>query len=288
MDTVRRSSDLIAEHTRAHVRNELRSERWQSPLRGVIVTHNGPLSEDELEGAHLLNAPPGAALAGLSALRHDGFEGFRAEQTQLVIPKSSRKPRAIDGVQLHWSRFVGEDDIHPGRTPRRTRPERSVIDAASWTEHDRRARAIVIAAVQQGLTNSSRLRDAVARRGRCHRRALIIESILDAWGGVQSLPERDFAEICLELGWRVSRQVAVRGKDGRYFLDVRIDSVGLAVEIHGIPHMAVERWNQDLFRANEVVIAGERLLIFSSYAVRHEREVIKDQLRRMAASARAA
>jgi hypothetical protein len=35
-------------------------------------------------------------------------------------------------------------------------------------------------------------------------------------------------------------------------------------------------------RANEVVISGERLLIFSSYAIRREQRAVADQLLRMA------
>lgn len=76
----------------------------------------------------------------------------------------------------------------------------------------------------------------------------------------------------------------MRGPDGRYFLDVRWDQWRLAVEIHGIPHLSVTRWDADLVRANEVVIARNNLLIFSSYAIRHAPDVVADQLVRMARS----
>ena len=80
----------------------------------------------------------------------------------------------------------------------------------------------------------------------------------------------------------------VRGTSGRYYLDVHIPEIGLSIEIHGIPHLAVSRWDADLRRANEIVIAGERLLIFSSYATRRERRAVLDQLERMRASLRPA
>jgi hypothetical protein len=43
----------------------------------------------------------------------------------------------------------------------------------------------------------------------------------------------------------------------------------------------VTQWDSDLDRANEIVIGGPRLLIFSSYAVRHEQPRVGDQLMRM-------
>lgn len=90
------------------------------------------------------------------------------------------------------------------------------------------------------------------------------------------------------MGWSAapepppSRQRAVKGPYGRYHLDASWDALGMSAEIHGIPHHAVERWSADLFRANEVVISGERLLIFSSYAVRREQRTVAGQLVRMA------
>lgn len=126
------------------------------------------------------------------------------------------------------------------------------------------------------------LREALTRRGTCRHRALIVQSVLDAHGGIQSLPERDMRSIFAELGWRATHQRAVRGQNQRYHLDAYVPDLGLGIEVHGIPHQAVQRWSDDLVRANEIVIAGERLMIFSSYAIRHERAVVIDQLRRFA------
>ena len=104
----------------------------------------------------------------------------------------------------------------------------------------RQARAIVIAAVQQRLTSTQNLREAVTRRGKCRHRALIVQSVLDAHGGIQSLPERDMASIFAELGWRAVHQRRVQGKDGRYYLDVYVPELNLGIEVHGIPHLAVQ------------------------------------------------
>lgn len=129
----------------------------------------------------------------------------------------------------------------------------------------------MLAGVQQKLVSPSQLREALSRRGPCRHRALIIESILDAAGGIQPLPERDVDRIRRQCGLPPpARQAPVRRPDGRYYLDREWLEYGAAVEIHGIPHLAVRHWEQDLARANEIVIQGARLLVFSSYAVRHE------------------
>ena len=91
---------------------------------------------------------------------------------------------------------------------------------------------------------------------------------------MQSLPERDFAEL-----WRtlrlppLSHQRKVKREDGSYFLDAHCEALGFGVEIHGGPHSAVAHWDADLNRANEIVARGERLLFFTSYATRHTRSV---------------
>lgn len=263
------------------VRARLTSGRWQRPAHGVIVTHNGPLTETQQDWVALLACGPGSALAGLTALAVDGFTGFPEPVRHVVQPEGSRRP-CLDGVQPHWSRELSTADVHPLREPRRTRPARSLVDAASWQSHERRARAIVLAGVQQRLVVTRSLRDALSRRGPCRHRALIVESILDAAGGIQSLPEHDFEMIRRRFQLpEPSRQSVRRRRDGKYYLDVEWKAFGAACEIHGIPHLRVLQWDSDLDRANEITIAGPRLLIFSSYAVRRQGDRVGDQLIRL-------
>ncbi|MET0820136.1 MAG: hypothetical protein ABWY58_04165 [Aeromicrobium sp.] len=282
MDDVMRMSEAIERFGLGRVRNHVDRGRWQKPCRGVVVLHNGPLTPAHETAVALASTVRGAAVGGLTALAADGFDGFTAAAPQIVLPSGARPP-SLDGLEVHWSTQLDERDVHPLAEPRRTRPARSLVDAASWTENERFARAVVIAGVQQGLTNTTHLREALGRRGPCRHRGLIIESILDAAGGIQSLPERDFEEVRAYAGLpRPTRQRAVQGPDRRFYLDVSWDDLGMSAEVHGLHHHAVERWSADLVRANEVVIKGERLLIFSSYTVRREQRAVADQLVRMA------
>lgn len=283
LPTVLTTAQACARFGRGHVRQQLTTKRWQRPVRGVVVRHNGPLDTADEHLVALLSCSPGAALAGLTALQYDGLTGFESDDIDIVLPEGARR---LDrsGVTYHWSTMLSDADVHPLRTPRRTRPHRCVVDAASWSpwRAERRVRAIVLAGVQQGLVRPRDLRKALSRRGPCRHRALIVESILDARGGIQSIPEFDFEMIRRRHGLpEPVRQSIRRRKDGKFYLDAEWPDYDTACEIHGIPHIRVTQWESDLARANEIVIAGPRLLVFSSYAVRRQQARVADQLLRM-------
>lgn len=285
MRTVTTYAEAVATVGRSHLRRMMRQGVWQRPAADVYVMHNGPLRPGERLEVARLACGRGAVLGGLTALELDGFEGPASPHPVVVMPIGARRPRH-DDVTPHWSSKLGLEDVHPGREPRRTRPARSLIDAASWAGSDIAARRIIISGIQQGLSTTRSIREAMTRRGTCRRRALIIESVLDAAGGIQSLPERDFTVIVAQFDLpRPSRQQAVRGADGRYYLDADWTDYAVSAEIHGIPHLDVPRWDDDLRRGNEIVIGGRRVVVFSSFGVRHHASQVGDQLRRLLLSA---
>ncbi|NRQ50302.1 hypothetical protein [Aeromicrobium stalagmiti] len=285
--TVMRTASAIEIHGRGRVRQAVASGRWQRPQRGVVVDHNGPLTRDETDLVRLHFCAPGSALAGLSALRLDGLDGFTTEHTDIVLPEGARRPQPdVPGLVPHWSTELTDLDVHPLRAPRRTRPARSAVDAAAWASTERHAVAIVLAAFQQRLVNADAMHGAVSRRGPIRRRALIRESVLDAVGGVHSLPERDFTEICRRHRLPLpTHQRPVRSPTGRYYLDAAWQQWDVAAEVHGLPHIEVKQWSADVLRANEVVISGPRLVVFTSYAIRHQQTLVADQLDRLLRSA---
>jgi Protein of unknown function (DUF559) len=130
---------------------------------------------------------------------------------------------------------------------------------------------LVLAVVQQRLTTPHRLAAALEGRGHRRRSTLIRETIADAAGGVESLPERDFGRLLANAGLpQPSRQLPVRTTGGRFRLDAFFESAGVGVEIDGAHHRDSQQSDYDLGRQNELVTAGTRLLRFSSYQVRHE------------------
>ncbi|NED96146.1 hypothetical protein G1H11_12585 [Phytoactinopolyspora alkaliphila] len=265
--------DIPPEYVRHAVR-EVRARRWRRIRRDVFVLHNGPLTEDQRRWAALKAAPPGSALSGLTAASIDGLKGFIDETVHITMPCGSRRLN-IDGVTEHFSRFLSSSDVHPLRSPTRTRLPRSLLDAASWADTERFARAVILAGVQQAIVSPSQLRDALPSRGPCLRHELITETIDDAEGGIASVPEQEFAGIVRRIGApEPTRQHVLRHRDGRYYLDADWEAYELSVEVDGRGHMVHTQWEQDLERANEIIINNRRLLRFTSYSVRHRPEIV--------------
>lgn len=88
------TAQAVGLHGRGHLRAQLVARRWQRPTRGVIVLHNGPLTDMQLARTALLCCPAGSALAGLSALTIDGLEGFEARtgRRQVALPEGATRP----------------------------------------------------------------------------------------------------------------------------------------------------------------------------------------------------
>jgi hypothetical protein len=279
--TLRRAHRLW---TPAYVSAQVDAGRWQRPVRRVIVMHNGPLTPLQHRWVAVLSGPPGTVLGGLTAATDDGLEGFEPPEISIVIPNSARMPSPPSGVRVLRSIELTARDVHPICVPPRTRMARSLVDAASDKASPRqRSRAVLLAGCQQGLTTPSALFDALSRRGPCRNRALIKETLADAAGGVESLPELEFDRLSIRAGLPTpTRQRVIRHPSGRYYLDRYWREFDLCVEVHGVPHMAVSQWDADLDRQNEIVIAGPRLLVFSSFAVRHLGAKVVGQLARFA------
>ncbi|NEE03941.1 hypothetical protein [Phytoactinopolyspora halotolerans] len=270
-DGVVRLGDIAHIMTRAQVRHAVRSGRWQSPQRGVYVAHNGELTRNQELLVCLRASPPGSALAGLTAAELDGLQGFETPEVYVVVPIGARPP-VRDGLVVKKSRTLNPADVHPVRQPRRTRLPRSLIDGASWTSSEVRARAVILAGVQQRLVRPDDLRDALSRRIRCRHRALISESIDDAEGGIASVPERDFRQICRAFDLpEPERQAIVRRADGRFYLDAYWKQYEVGAEVHGFQHMEILNWDADLDRQAELSARGDRILPFTSYSVRHRK-----------------
>lgn len=274
---------LTAEDRRTAGRN-LRSRRWQRVTRDVVVTHNGPLTDEQRLCAYVLACPPQAALSGLTSATLDGLRGFDEPQVHITIPCGTRGPR-LPKLSLHYSRFLGTPDVHPLRAPRRTRLARSLLDAAAWAPNDDRARAVLLAGVQQQLVTAELLTAALPRRGPCLRHALIVETIQDASGGVASVPEHQFrALIAAHNLPSPTRQSVLRRPNGRYFLDADWEEYSVSAEVDGGPHMDILQWDADLDRANEISINSRTIFRFTSFAVRHKQTRVASTLLRALAA----
>lgn len=265
----------------AGFRWQLESGRWQRPCYGIVVTHSGRLSSDELLWVAVLGAGKGAALAGLTAAQLHGLTGFDDRRIHVIIP-APRVARAQlpGGVVIHRSRSFTPSDVHPARRPPRTRMARSIVDAASWMRTENRTRALLAAAVQQRLIRAEDLAAELARRKGIHRQALIRAALADITDGAQALSELDFSRLTRRYGLpEPSRQALRRDSAGRVrWLDACWEEARIVAEIDGLWHMEPAAWWADMRRDNDLTIGGYLVLRFPSFAVRDHPDVVASQI----------
>jgi very-short-patch-repair endonuclease len=112
---------------------------------------------------------------------------------------------------------------------------------------------------------------AVERQPRARRRALVVSVARFAAGGAHSLPEIEFVRLCRrarlpEPTCQVSR-VDAAGR--RRYLDAYFEEYGVHVEVDGEQHLDARAWWVDLKRQNDLWVAGDRVLRFPAWVVRH-------------------
>ncbi|WP_246278184.1 DUF559 domain-containing protein [Phytohabitans rumicis] len=230
----------------------------------------------------------GAVLAGLAAAAESGLRGFRAEPIDLLVPEgrttaSARRhlPPGMPGVRVHRTRSLPQEHLQVGR-PMRTSTPRSLVDAAGWARGDNEARSIIAAGCQQRIVTPQEIITVVQQLPRARRRALVVETAQYAHGGATALSEIDFVKLCRRHRLPPpDLQEPRKDASGRTrYLDAYWRAWKLHVEVDGAHHMQVRYWEADMSRQNEVWIAGDRILRFSAWQVRHRPKEVADQLRR--------
>jgi very-short-patch-repair endonuclease len=294
-DGVLRVKSAMKYLTRDALRWRVSSGRWQLPCRGIVVAQSGPLNEIQVLRIAALWAGHGAALAGLTAATLDGLRGFADgvsadRPIHVLIPAFCpvRRERPWLPVVVHYSRLLGEGDIHPLRQPPRTRIARSVVDAAAWMATDRGAQAVLAAGVQQRLVRVEDLAAVVTRNQRLPRRGLISNTLEDIAGGAQALSELDFTRLLrrhrLPEPDRQAQRLDSTGR--RRWLDAAWEAARLIVEVDGIHHLDAAQYWADMDRDNDFTLSGYRVLRFPAFAVRYNPGLIARQIRDALAAAR--
>jgi very-short-patch-repair endonuclease len=281
------SAQAVALIGRGRVRGKLAAKQWRRVCRGVLVTHNGPLTYGQTLWIAVLAAGPGALLAGLSAARESGLRFGGSGPIHILVPSrhgyadlGRRLPLDLPGVVVHRSGVLPDDHVQVGRPIRTTLP-RSLLDAAQWARTDDAARAMVAAAFQQRPISLPEIQSVAGRMPRAKRRSLVLETAHDAAGGAHALSEIDLVRLCRRF--RLPRpDLRERRKDaaGRNrYVDAYWRRWRLQVEVDGAHHVDVRHWEADMRRQNEVWVAGDRILRFSAWTVRHRPAEVAAQIR---------
>jgi hypothetical protein len=265
------------------IRHRLTTGQWRHAHRAVYVTHAGPITDDQRRWIASLGVGGGRPtfLAGLSALAVLGMRGYPSQRIHVIVPARRRDSDPPPGVVVHRTRSLPREDRHPAGCPPCTMPARSLVDAAQWARSDEDAVAIIAAGFQQRLVGVPDLAPVLARMPRLRRRRVIAAAVRDAAAGAESISEIDFARLCRRGGLpEPSRQVVRRDRDGRTrYRDAYFDEWRVHVEVDGGQHMEVRAWYADMRQQNEIVIAGERLLRFPAWMIRHRPEEVLAQIR---------
>lgn len=285
------AADLAAEHDgvvhrlalaqhgidRFGIRNEVAAGRWFKAGRHTVAIGSPDLGEEAQWWRAVWESGSGARLDGATALQAVGMTGFRSPLIEVTVPHDSRSHR-VERVRLHRLR---EPAAVVGAGIRRVAPEVATVHAAQWAVTDRQAALLLCLPIQQRLTTVTRLQLVWRTVRRSPRRQFLDEVIADVTDGAHSLGELDFAGMARRAGLpRPTRQAVRDGPDGRVYLDVSWDDVGLVVEIDGGHHALALNPIDDALRQNERVTAGERVIRIPVIGLRLAPERFMQQVRR--------
>jgi hypothetical protein len=204
---------------------------WRLVLPGVYALQTGlPSQEQRLVDAQLV-ACEVSWLAGTTAAALHGLKSCSlALPIRLLVPRPHRS-RRVAWVDIGATSLLGEPVVERGPLRLGCLP-RSVVDAAAQVPEERRARALMIEAVQRRLVRLDDLEhwvDARGRRGSVRLRRLLAEAAAGAW----SVPESDLLTL-IRTSSRLPEPMAnpiLTGTRGEPLTspDVWFDDVGMAV-----------------------------------------------------------
>jgi hypothetical protein len=284
---VRRHQLESAGMTNGQIDRMLTARRWQSDADGlVVVLHNGPLTTEQQESVAVLAGGRLCGLAARTAAARAGLRRWPAVKIEVLVPRGTTYPRVrLADVKVHESRRFSAEDLHVSAWPPRVRVERALVDAAVWSTRPRPACGVLAAGVQQRLTSADRLQDELERAGQVRFRRLLRSALVDIGGGAQAVSEIDFGRFCRRNGLPTPiRQAVRRDRNGRRrYIDATLVGPSgrtVRVEIDGALHLLVETYWDDMYRDNEVSIAGERQIRLPSYVMYADDPDALDQLRR--------
>lgn len=256
------------------VKAEVLAGRWSRRGRQSISNLTGELSDHGRWWTAIIEVGSRAALDGVTALQAAGLRGFTEPAIHISMPKSGR-PRPRPGVVLHETRRRQPGDLLGAGVPR-VRPAVAAVRAALWAVSDRQAALILTMAVQQRLVTVAGLTEAMGTV----RRRLVLRVLLDLQGGVQSLGELDFAQLCRAAGLpEPDRQVVHDLGDGRAVVDVEWVEYDLVVEIDGVHHQDAPTVVADALRHNDLTTRRSAVLRIPLLGLRTEPARFLDQVR---------
>ncbi|MEV4655830.1 hypothetical protein [Micromonospora sp. NPDC049301] len=271
------------------VRGRIRSGRWRSICRGIVLTGNGRLTRDQHLWVAVLATGPGAVLAGVTAAAEAGVRGLRREPLHVLVPAARRAARTtlrrlpidMPAVLVHRTSILPRAHVQRARPPRTT-TARALVDAAGWAAGVDEAQALLAAGCQQRRVLPEELGAMLDVLPRAPRRRLIRQTVDDITGGAQALSEINFLRLCrrhrLPAPDLQEHRVDAAGRNR--WLDAYWREWRVQAEIDGAHHMDARQWAADMRRQNDIWTSGDRILRFPAWLVRARPEEVADAVRR--------
>ncbi len=186
-------------YTAARIRTELRTTRWRQLVRGIYLTRIDLPERSDWLLAGILLAGPGAVVSGWDAVRARALGSPTAPVDDVLILARAGTNRQAGRVRVRPSaRPVSWTRLPLGGSRPFSAPvahtARAVADTALQYRNLRPVRALVTAAVQQGLCTPDQLAGELADGPR-NGSAQLRRALDDVFGGAASIAEAEVADL---------------------------------------------------------------------------------------------
>lgn len=236
---VRRDQLAALGVTRHHIRRQVQAERWSTVGPRAVVLSTGPLAPLQKWCVGVAHSGPDAGIAGLTALERRGLAGWRRTPTFVMVPHG-HPPTPLPGIVVHQASHLAPHDLVAAPWPPCSSAARAAVDAARWQASPETAAGLVLAVVQQRLTDVPSILDVLDRLPRVRHGARLREALGHADQGADSLGEVEVAHIMQSVGLGIpGRQVAIMTPRGVRYADLSVvmpDGRTLVVEVDGPSH----------------------------------------------------
>lgn len=277
------------------IRRAIASGRWQEPVPGVLVGHNGPMTQRQRWLVGVAHAGPTGSLSHRSALSALGARVEELPAAPLVagvrgayrdLPEGGLVEVSVPhGRHLRSSGFVV---VHQSRRPLGiasvgglpvTSAARAAVDVAITARRRSEADHVVSHVLQRGLATVDQLVEEARALGR-RATPWLRSAVADACRGMRSVGETDLRRVIVGAGlpepeWNAEVVTPV----GRFSVDALWRARGVAAEADGAAfHLSAEDWSADLVRQNAIHGAGIVLLRFPVRRLRGEQAACAREL----------
>lgn len=261
--------------------------RWQMVLPGVVAAFTGRLDDHQRLVAAALYAGESAVLTGAAAARWHALTSVpRSEHLRFQVPVT-RGARSAGPVRVTRT---SRPDQHAFHRPPLTiaSPARAVADTARLLRSPDDVTALVLEAVQRGVSSVPALRHELGAGERNHsallRRALAIAEL-----GVWSLPEY-MLEAVLARSRRLPPVMAnpilhTAAGERLPTPDGWLDDVALAIQVHSLRwHALGAQWEGTVIKDSAFVEHGITVVAFTPQRIEQDPDWVVGRVERIHAA----